>query len=133
MCSFHRYWSGVHCLSGGDRADAAESARCRHLLHDAHHSRPRISGQSRQRAIAYHAIENSHVALLCVQFPSMECLMTGICDEFPRLRKYKTWLTLGACVTLFLLGLPCVTEVRLNSTSQNVASVGCSYEVLSWL
>ena len=41
----------------------------------------------------------------------MECIMTGLVDENPGLLKWKKWLTAGVCFTLFLLGLPCVTQV----------------------
>ena len=66
--------------------------------------------------ILSHVCELLRVVDIVAQFPSMECLMTGFCDEFPSMRKYKTWLTLGTCVVLFLLGLPCVTEVKRSNT-----------------
>ncbi|XP_071787088.1 sodium- and chloride-dependent glycine transporter 1-like [Asterias amurensis] len=48
------------------------------------------------------------------QFVMMETVITAICDElqtfFPRIFKYKIWITLVTCITCFLLALPMVTN-----------------------
>ncbi|XP_072022502.1 sodium- and chloride-dependent glycine transporter 2-like [Amphiura filiformis] len=48
------------------------------------------------------------------QFVAMEVVLTATVDEvevhYPFVRKYKHWFTLGACVFLFLIGLPLVTQ-----------------------
>ncbi|ESO12936.1 hypothetical protein HELRODRAFT_159526 [Helobdella robusta] len=43
------------------------------------------------------------------QFTNMETIMTSTLDQFPFLRRHKTWVVLGVCVVLFLLGLPLCT------------------------
>ncbi|KAK2165546.1 hypothetical protein NP493_1360g00015 [Ridgeia piscesae] len=43
------------------------------------------------------------------QFASMECIVTGFVDEFPKLLRWKTRFSALMCTVLFLLGLPCVT------------------------
>ena len=45
------------------------------------------------------------------QFALVEIFLTCFYDKFNELRRYKALLTAGACVGLFLLGLPAVTEV----------------------
>ncbi len=46
------------------------------------------------------------------QFPGIECISTAFVDEFPVLRKYKPLFTLSICTLMFLLGIPCVTQVK---------------------
>ena len=41
------------------------------------------------------------------EFALLETVLTGFYDMFPRTRRYKTWLTLGACVVCFLISIPC--------------------------
>jgi len=41
------------------------------------------------------------------EFALLETVLTGFYDMFPKTRRYKTWLTLGACVVCFLLSIPC--------------------------
>ena len=54
--------------------------------------------------------ENS--LLFCqFQFALVEIFLTCFYDKVTQLRRYKALLTAGACVGLFLLGLPAVTEV----------------------
>ena len=44
----------------------------------------------------------------------MENVVTAIVDEFPdQLRKHKTYVMLAASVIGYLLGLSCVTTVRI--------------------
>lgn len=43
------------------------------------------------------------------QFATMETLVTGIVDCFPKCRKYKTYLLGGSCIIFFLLGLTMTT------------------------
>ena len=45
------------------------------------------------------------------QFAGMECIITAVMDEFKPLRAYKKYFTMGLCMALYLLGLPCITEV----------------------
>jgi len=51
------------------------------------------------------------IAALFCQFASMECIVTGFVDEFPKLLRWKTRFSALMCTVLFLLGLPCVTGV----------------------
>ncbi|XP_064645225.1 sodium- and chloride-dependent glycine transporter 2-like [Lineus longissimus] len=44
------------------------------------------------------------------QFAMMETVISAIVDEFRFLRRFKTHVTLGLCISMYLLGLPCVTE-----------------------
>ncbi|XP_038055734.1 sodium- and chloride-dependent glycine transporter 2-like [Patiria miniata] len=48
------------------------------------------------------------------QFVMMETVITAICDElqsfFPRIFKFKIWITLATCFVCFLLALPMVTN-----------------------
>ncbi|XP_022086827.1 sodium- and chloride-dependent glycine transporter 1-like [Acanthaster planci] len=48
------------------------------------------------------------------QFVMMETVITAVCDElqsfFPRIFKFKTWITLITCFICFLLALPMVTN-----------------------
>ncbi|RUS82915.1 hypothetical protein EGW08_009338 [Elysia chlorotica] len=44
------------------------------------------------------------------QFAMVETLLSGILDQWPKFRKYKTLVILIICVSLLLLGLPIVTE-----------------------
>ena len=41
------------------------------------------------------------------EFALLETVLTGFYDMFPRTRRYKTWLTLAACVVCFLISIPC--------------------------
>ncbi|KAL4226537.1 hypothetical protein ACF0H5_014522 [Mactra antiquata] len=43
------------------------------------------------------------------QFATVETVLTGICDSFPDLRKYKTPIIACICIVSFLLGLPMCT------------------------
>ncbi|XP_064620268.1 sodium- and chloride-dependent glycine transporter 1-like [Lineus longissimus] len=48
------------------------------------------------------------------QFTMMETIISAVVDEYPRqLRPIKTWITLGLCVLMFLLGLPLVTNAGI--------------------
>lgn len=44
------------------------------------------------------------------QFAMVETVLTGVCDSFPDIRKYKTPIILGICIVGFLLGLPMTTQ-----------------------
>ncbi|KAK3780834.1 hypothetical protein RRG08_059477 [Elysia crispata] len=44
------------------------------------------------------------------QFAMVETLLSGMLDQWPKFRKYKTLVILMICVVLLLLGLPLVTE-----------------------
>ncbi|CAH1777931.1 unnamed protein product [Owenia fusiformis] len=44
------------------------------------------------------------------QFAMMETVITGLTDEFPVLRKWKTLFTMAICIVFFFLGLPMVTN-----------------------
>lgn len=44
------------------------------------------------------------------QFAMVETVLTGICDSFPDIRKYKTPIILCICIVGFLLGLPMTTR-----------------------
>jgi solute carrier family 6 (neurotransmitter transporter, glycine) member 5/9 len=45
------------------------------------------------------------------QFASVENVFTAILDQFPRLRKRKSWVILIICIVFFLLGLPLCFQV----------------------
>ena len=47
------------------------------------------------------------------QFAIVENIITCILDEMPKLRKWKPWVVIGVCVTLFLLGIPLTTGVAI--------------------
>ncbi len=49
--------------------------------------------------------------LFVFQFAGVECVIMALTDEYAHLALYKTRLTIGLCVLLFLLGLPFVTQV----------------------
>ncbi|XP_043203066.1 sodium-dependent proline transporter-like [Amphibalanus amphitrite] len=44
------------------------------------------------------------------QFAIVENIITCILDEFPKLRQWKSWVVVGICSTLFLLGIPLTTQ-----------------------
>ncbi|XP_022109376.1 sodium- and chloride-dependent glycine transporter 1-like [Acanthaster planci] len=48
------------------------------------------------------------------QFVCLETLITAITDElaevWPNTRRWKGWITFGTCLTMFLIGLPLVTQ-----------------------
>lgn len=44
------------------------------------------------------------------QFAMVETVLTGVCDSWPDVRKFKTFIILGICVVGFLLGLPMTTR-----------------------
>ena len=41
----------------------------------------------------------------------METVVTALVDEFPTLRKKKTYIMLAACAIGYLLGFTCITKV----------------------
>ncbi len=47
---------------------------------------------------------------LSSMFPCTEIIITAIQDQFPKLRKYQLFVTMGVCVTLFILGLLIATQ-----------------------
>ncbi|XP_026324527.1 sodium- and chloride-dependent glycine transporter 1-like [Hyposmocoma kahamanoa] len=47
-------------------------------------------------------------------FVTIEAVIAGILDEFPKLRVRKRWITLLTCVVLFLLSIICNTEGGLH-------------------
>ena len=48
------------------------------------------------------------------QFAMVECVVTGLSDEYPKyLRRYKPFFLIGICVFMFLLAIPMCTEVRI--------------------
>lgn len=49
------------------------------------------------------------------QFALMENVLTSFCDEYPHLRNHKAKFCIILGVICFLLGLPCVTRVRIPS------------------
>nr|CAD7434090.1 unnamed protein product [Timema monikensis] len=51
-----------------------------------------------------------HVKVLIDQFVQIEAIVTGITDEFPQLRKHKTFVTFVACFTMFLGSLIYITN-----------------------
>ena len=54
----------------------------------------------------------------------VETVLTGVCDSFPDVRKFKTFIILGICIAGFLLGLPMTTRVSQYraATRENVSS-----------
>ena len=54
--------------------------------------------------------------LVCSQFGMFECLISAFVDEFPVLRPKKILFTALMCVVLFVLGIPCVTNVSTASS-----------------
>ena len=49
-----------------------------------------------------------------LQFATVETVLTGICDSFPDIRKYKSPVIGCICVLSFLLGLPMCTPVIIH-------------------
>ena len=55
----------------------------------------------------------AHLLITYFQFALLETTMTCIQDEYPKLRKYKSYMCVGFGVVLYLLALPCVTPVSI--------------------
>ena len=49
------------------------------------------------------------------QFALVELCLTSIYDKFPPLRKRKVMVTAIAITCLFILGIPCLTEVNIGA------------------
>ena len=46
------------------------------------------------------------------QFAMVECVVTGLSDEYPKyLRRYKPFFLIGVCVLMFLLAIPMCSQV----------------------
>ena len=44
----------------------------------------------------------------------VECVVTGLSDEYPKyLRKYKPFFLIAICILLFLLAIPMCSQVRI--------------------
>jgi len=54
-----------------------------------------------------------------MQFVGLECIITGFVDEFSALRRYKKSFKLFICFTLFLVGIPCCTQVSCSLDVNN--------------
>ena len=52
------------------------------------------------------------------QFVGIECMVTSLVDEYPTLMKWKKLTTFFICFTLFLFGLPCVTQVWIDTSAR---------------
>ena len=50
------------------------------------------------------------------QFVGVECMVTSLVDEYPKLMKWKKLTTYIICFMLFLFGLPCVTQVWIDTS-----------------
>ena len=62
--------------------------------------------------IIYLDNENLIRQLVSFQFAMVECVITGLSDEYPKyLRKYKWLFLILACVVMFLLALPQCMQV----------------------
>ena len=47
-----------------------------------------------------------------LQFAMVECVVTGLSDEYPKyLRRYKPFFLIGVCVLMFLLAIPMCAQV----------------------
>lgn len=51
------------------------------------------------------------VNILFLQFVTLEAIIAGFLDEFPKLRPNKRIITIATCITLFLCSIICNTEV----------------------
>ena len=45
------------------------------------------------------------------QFALVETAITSMMDQWPKLRKWKSLVTLATCAAMFILGLPLCTDV----------------------
>ena len=53
------------------------------------------------------------ISSIYLQFAMVECVVTGLSDEYPKyLRRYKPFFLIGVCILLFLLAIPMCAEVR---------------------
>ena len=62
------------------------------------------------------------LTLLCChhQFGQVEVVVAAIIEQYPdRLRRYRELVVLAVCVTMFLVGLSCITQVRRRVHSQS--------------
>ena len=49
---------------------------------------------------------------VCLQFAMVECVVTGLSDEYPKyLRRYKPVFLISVCVLMFLLAIPMCSQV----------------------
>lgn len=54
-------------------------------------------------------------------FTFVETIITALVDEYPHvLRRHRTWLCLGVCAMMFLLGLPMTTRVKFYKDLSNL-------------
>ena len=67
--------------------------------------------------------------LFSLQLCIVETVITSIVDHFPKLRTKKVFVLGGYCTVAYLLGLNCVTQVRMSSNNTEyhymVAFDGC--------
>lgn len=54
-----------------------------------------------------------HSRPVILQFAMVECVVTGLSDEYPKyLRKYKPFFLIAVCVMMFLLAIPMCAQVE---------------------
>lgn len=53
-----------------------------------------------------------HLCPVIFQFAMVECVVTGLSDEYPKfLRRYKPYFLIAVCVMMFLLAIPMCAQV----------------------
>jgi hypothetical protein len=43
----------------------------------------------------------------------LETVLTGVTDQYPELRKQKTWVIMCICIVFFIIGLPLTCPVSI--------------------
>lgn len=72
----------------------------------------------------------SPIQSFSIQFSGIEALITGFCDEYPRILLKRREIFVGVVITIYYFGsLPGVTYVRINNTKYSIQSIiqGGSY------
>ena len=59
--------------------------------------------------------------MIFFQFALVETAVTSVMDQWPKLRKKKSLVTLATCAAMFILGLPLCTDV------------GCSFSLKQFI
>ena len=69
------------------------------------------------------AIPLQYLRNCCLQFALLETFTTAIYDTIPSSRNYKVLITFAASSSCFLLGLPCVSQVRPFEMTRSTCAV----------
>ena len=62
------------------------------------------------------------LSCLFFQFALVETVITSMIDQWPKLRKRKSLVTLVTCAAMFILGLPLCTDVSCNFSMKYLVS-----------